>query len=495
LAFSALLILSRPNTGGRAADCPDVFAVNYLSLEMSMLRRPVSIRSLKGSVEARALLGVVLGSLPGFLLPFALTWRLTAGHLTDAYFYAFAIALLPATLLSVVLETNVLPVADEYKRRGTHSLIRFTRKIVAQCIAIGVTSYAAAAIVGILIISGKANWPAEEKRLCIELLLIFGVYVVAVSASSVISGCLHALGDFFTTTCSQGLRSILPLAIVFVMPKTATGVLLSASALSLGEVIRAIFLSFRLRLLARGLEAESRLGSKPRSIWTAALPHGLAVLALLANPTIDRIVASSLSTGSITLLDLAEKVLYAPLVALNYSIVLVAGARWARYLPAEVGALTQDFWRTHRRALGLSVISAIVILGSVLVFSLFAPSEVAGIKLSTFSALLAIFLAGLPAAAIVSTALRFLTIVGDTIWLPGVAIAAVVINLVGDIVGARLIGVYGIALSSTGVRYANAVLLLILCIRRLAILRSESDNISQAVQASDFVGRHAKMST
>lgn len=461
---------------------------------MILPRMYIPRRSLKSSAEARALLGVVLGSLPGFLLPFALTWRLTAGHLTDAYFYAFAIALLPATLLSVVLETNVLPVAEEYKQRGRHSLMRFARKLVAQCIAIGVTSYAVAVIFGILIISNKANWPTEEKQLSVELLLIFGVYVVAVSASSVVAGCLHALGDFFTTTCSQGLRSTLPLAIVFIMPKTTTGVLISASALSLGELIRAGFLSFRLRLLARRLVGQSSSSSEPRNIWASALPHGLALLALLANPTIDRVVASSLSTGSITLLDLAEKILYAPLVALNYSIVLVAGARWAKYFPTDLNALTGDFWRTHRRAVGLSIIAGVVILGGALVFSYFAPSEVAGIKLSTFSGLLAIFLAGLPAAAIVSTALRFLTVVGDTVWLPAVAIAAVVINLVGDIAGARIIGVYGIALSSTGVRYANAALLMVLCVRRLRILHASNDATNQPIPAQGPITSQPKIS-
>jgi putative peptidoglycan lipid II flippase len=428
------------------------------------------------SAELRSLLGVSVGSVPGFALPFALTLRLTAGHLTDAYFYAFALALLPSTLLSVVLETNVLPAAEDHKRKGALSLARFVRRLVAQSLAIGVLVYSAIALIGLLVIQSKTNWPSSEKRLCSELVLVFAPYVIAISASSVYAGCLHALGDFFTTTSTQGIRSLLPLALIFAVPRTATGVLIAAAALAVGESIRVLLLRHRLRQHSQALESDSSASARARTVWDVALPHGLALLAALANPTIDRIVASSLATGSVTLLDLAEKVLYAPLVALNASIVLVAGARWARYDSHAVDELTADVARTLRRTIVVSLGVSIVVLGVVLAASQFGPARISGIDVAEFTGVLAILLAGLPAATVVTTMLRFLTVTRYTVWLPVVSVITVVINASGDIVGAKLVGIYGIVIASTVIRYVDATLLSLLSARRVRSLRDEAGN-------------------
>jgi peptidoglycan biosynthesis protein MviN/MurJ (putative lipid II flippase) len=410
--------------------------------------------------------------MPGLVLPFALTLRFTAGHLTDAYFYAFALALLPSTLLSVVLETNVLPAAEDHRRRGRDSLNSFASHLVRQALAVGIVVYGVIGTIGLLLISDKGNWSTSEKNLCAVLVLVFAVYVVAVSASSVLAGCLHAVGDFFTTTSTQGIRSLLPLLLVFVIPRTSTGVAIAASALAVGELARALLLRHRLHTHSSRLVPDLKLDAPPRKVWSVALPHGLALSAALANPTIDRVIAASLAAGSVTLLDLTEKVMYAPLVALNSSIILVAGARWAKQDPTDIATLTLDLRRTLRRTAVFACLIGTVIIGGAFGGTTVLPATVAGVDIAKAAGLLAILLVGLPAATTVTTMLRFLTVTQFTKWLPAVSIVTVIINASGDVVGAKLIGLYGIAIASTAIRFVDALLLSMLSRRRIASLRT-----------------------
>jgi peptidoglycan biosynthesis protein MviN/MurJ (putative lipid II flippase) len=77
------------------------------------------------------------------------------------------------------------------------------------------------------------------------------------------------------------------------------------------------------------------------------------------------------------------------------------------------------------------------------------------------------FLAGLPFATVALLAARLLTSTRNTRLLPALAAQAVVVNLVGDIIGGHFLGTRGIALSSAVVWAINASLLLLVARRVL----------------------------
>ena len=77
---------------------------------------------MRGAVT-RALLGTVLGSVPGFLLPFAITTKFHVGPLTDAYAFALGVAMFASSLFVGVLQTNVLPILQRLKRVSREAFV------------------------------------------------------------------------------------------------------------------------------------------------------------------------------------------------------------------------------------------------------------------------------------------------------------------------------------------------------------------------------------
>ncbi|HWH93630.1 MAG TPA: lipid II flippase MurJ [Baekduia sp.] len=410
---------------------------------------------------ARALAGTLLGNVPGFVLPFLITARVEAGRLTDAYFYAFAIALFASSIVSLALETNVLPVATHHLGLGASRFRSFARGLLVRSVAVTTAGYLVVAAVGAATVLVRDNWTEEEKVLCVEIIGIFGVYLAAISASAVLDGCLYAFGSFFATTVTVGMRSLLPLPALFLAPTASTALLLTAAFLAGGECARVVLLSRWLRRAVGGMAAPPTASpadaAAPPSVWSTALPYGAAMVLFGSNQLIDRAVAGSLKPGSVTVLDLAEKVFYAPVTILMSSVLLVSGARWAALANDRPAALSVDFRHTVRRAAVLSGAVAAGVVAAALVALAAVDTTIAGVDTRRFCAVLAILMVGFPAAVVTNAGVRLLTVLRRTRIFPALAIVSFTANVAGTIAGARLLGIAGIAASGTIWRTINLI--------------------------------------
>lgn len=428
----------------------------------------------RNSASLRALAGTSLGSLPGFLLPFALSWRFHAGRLTDAYFLSFAIATFVAGILSSVLEVNIMPAAAAHKRSGGKSLTSLVRKTIRNSVGIAAVAYIPTALIGIAIVDRQHSWSSSEKTLCIVLIFIFSLYILATAVTSILDGTLYALGQFFVPTLSQGMRTLLPLMFILLTPRNDSGVIFTASLLVGGEIVRGGLL---FRLLATKLAAVGAgdgLAAPPSRLLEASLPFALSLLVANGAPLTDKIVASPLGAGSVTVIELAEKVFFVPLVAITSSVVLVAGSRWASLAQDKPEGLSQDYRRTLKRLVALSTAAAVLVGTATTLATLIAGQHFLGLHASQFRALVLIFVAGLPGALIISHGARLMTAMQRTRLLPLFALVAFSGNLGADIVGAHLLGVDGIAFASTLLRYVGAGLYLWTCSLVLTAASSDS---------------------
>lgn len=423
----------------------------------------------------RALAGTSLGLLPGFILPFALSWHLHAGRLTDAYFLSFAIATFVATILSGVLEVSMIPAAASHMQSGTSSLMHLVRTTIRNSLGIAALAYAPTAVVGAIIVNAQATWTTSEKHLCVVLVLIFGIYILATAITSVLAGTLYALGQFFAPTVSQCLRTLLPLSLMVLTPRDASGVILIASLFIGGESVRGVLLFRRLKSKMRVISGNGT-PPPPSGLLKASIPLALSLLVAAAAPLTDKVVAAPLGTGSVTVIELAEKVFFVPLVAITSSVILVAGARWANVIRAQTVAVTRDFKQTLRRVVVLATATAVVVGTGTTLATVIAGHRVLGVDALQFRDLVLIFLAGLPGAAIINTGARLMTSAQRTRLLPLFGIFAFTANLLADIVGAQLLSVDGIALASTLVRSVGAGLYLWACGPLLRALWQDADD-------------------
>lgn len=278
-----------------------------------------------------------------------------------------------------------------------------------------------------------------------------------------LSGSLYAFGSFFVTTLTIGVRSVLPIAPLFLARDPETALLLSAAALAVGEWLRAALLWHLLRRAIRAMPAaapgDAGLGDPP-TVWSTALPYGMAMVLMGSVQVVDRVVAGALDPGAITTIDLAEKVFYAPVKILTTSVLLVAGARWAGMVLEQPEDVASDFWQTVRRAALLACALAGAIVVAVAVVLLTVDATVAGVDAGEFGVVLGILMIGFPAAVVTNAGVRLLTVLRRTRVFPRLGIVAFTTSVLGSVVGAATLGTAGIALSGTVWRIVNTALFL-----------------------------------
>ena len=323
--------------------------------------------------------------------------------------------------------------------------------------------FAVIASLAALFVARRDNWTVEQRHVVLALIAELAGVVVLTAATSVLAASLYALGDFLTPTASQGLRALLPLAGLAFVHSGYRAVLTLAALAVVGEASRALLLAARLRRKARSLEATEDAVADA-SVWRTSLPHAVNMVVVAVNPFVDRIVAASAIAGSLTVLDLGEKIFYVPVLAIGSSLVLTSGARWAELAHSDPDAAARDFRRVARTTAKASAALACVIVAVVGVAVLAGAGGAHG---RDVLAVTAVLLVGLPAANVANLSARLLTSLRRTRVLPAFAVVSVATNLVCDVVGFALFGIVGIAAATVAMRSLNAVGYLVYIARTL----------------------------
>jgi len=424
---------------------------------MSARLRRAFDRPLARRPSSRALVGTLIGSAPGFLLPFAVARTVGIGGATDAYVFALAVAQAVATLASGVLETNVLPAAEKSRRLGGGHLVSFKRRMTRQAVVVVALVYVAIGFASWTYVAWGTSWTHAERNLAYTVLALLLAFVCLTAANSVAAAALYALDDFLTPTLSQACRSLVPFLILALgLPDWYT-LACVAAALAIGELVRGAILRIRLRRLVPDGPVPPADSVETSEVWRWAAPSALSLLIVAAYPLVDRGVAASLPPGSVTVLDLGEKIFYVPMLVVTSSLVLVAGARWSAMRLSEPAQVAADFRRTVLRvvwvSIGITVASIVALrLGSSLVGPTFAGQPTRNIVWIT-----AVLLVGLPVAAVATLGARLLTSLQRTRALPLFAIWALGANVVGDFIGAHFFGLRGIAGATVASRTVSAL--------------------------------------
>jgi len=418
----------------------------------------------------RALTGSLVGNVPGFLLPFAIALRFHVGTLTDAYAFSLGVALFASGLFVGVLQTNVLPVLQDTKRRGREAFVARLQRITIQAAVLSAAIYTLIGIASVVYATRQSHWTVQQRHVLLANTAVFAVFVLASAVNSIFVAALNALDGFLVPAATQAIRSIAPLSIVAFVPRTSSGLLVVACLVAGGEVLRSAWL---LRLLY-----QSSLSIHPRPavesprvelpLWRIAAPVALSLMIANASPLIDRGVATSLSTGAVTLLDLGEKVFFVPLTIISTSFVLVAGTYWADIRTTDIPSLKAHVRRTLVRGSISCVALLVVSVAAVSLMSLMVGSRFAGVSSARLGAIITLLLAGLPGGFVVACGARFLTATRSTRLLPALAVFYTLTNLGFDVLGAHWLGVQGIALSSTLCQFINAALYLFVMNRLMA---------------------------
>lgn len=399
------------------------------------------------------------------MLPFVIAREVSPTSRTDVLFLVSGVAQLAAYLLTSVVEGAALPPALRVLEDDPHQLRSFCRRMIPNVLTLALPVTVGVLIVGSVLLQlsqVEASALSEGRAVLFTLLLL----PVLVAVSSLYSA-VHVAQDHYTmTTASQGLRAVggmLGAAAV-----GHAGLVAVAVGLCVGEAGRGLLLAATLpeRPLQPADLTLDRVSSR-REFLRSASALLTATVIVAVNPLVDKAVASREGVGGVTLIELAEKLFYVPMVLLFSAVTVVSGVVWGR-LRGDLRAVGADFWRVQRLAAGVSTCIAAVAVALALLFG-DALVDVLGLDRGVpFDTVFALYVLGLPFALAASLSGRLLVILGETKQLPVLAAGLVVLNLVADVVGAALFGVPGIALSSTLVRLVNAGAFLLLVRRAVS---------------------------
>jgi putative peptidoglycan lipid II flippase len=325
-----------------------------------------------------ATVAAVLGYAPGFFVPIAIARFLGADARTDAFFLALSVATLVAGAVGATTQQAAIPFLMEARRQG---------RDIGAYIAEMSSSLLLLAVVPTLLLSGgvlfylshHSHWSVEQLGILTRMLSLLVPFIAFSVLSGIYAGTLNAEHCYNRVAISPAIRSGIVLLVAVTM--NVAGVTGLAIGYVVGELARVVFLIVQtakrqgVRLLA--WPGTDGIGEFFRTaVWQML---GSGVVAFI--PLLDRIMASSIGPGSVSVLDYADKLWQVPVGFALSGIMVTSLGHWSERFQqgGTIAGLSRD---TSRMAGYLFAVVAPASLVFVLIRGSIVPLVFAAAKLS-----------------------------------------------------------------------------------------------------------------
>lgn len=413
----------------------------------------------------RATAGTLLGNGLSLILPFAVTAWFGTGPETDAYFYALGAILFMNVIISVAVEAATTPTVMPFVRGHPQRVQQLVRRTQVQAaVACAAVTGLGILLVQVLLLGHTSFSPSQETQV-LHLLVLLSPIPALVTWNGVLAGAFYAYKMFGLPTSSVALRTVVALVLGFTL-RDQVGISAVALGLMVGEVMRLALLEHRWLRLQTPVEGVPAAGTSSssahiptgRSLWKSAGPQVLAMSLSGVSPLVDKTVAISVGVGAVTTLELAQRLVYTPILLLMSGVGLVLGSRWAESLTRNEWVAVRREYRSARYAvLAAGVVVVLVALPAAFLLRPWGR-DFLGIADATLLALTFTAAAiGIPFALASQVSVRLLLAARRTGAMPFLTVGVLIVNLVLDLVLVRLLGLPGIALSSALVNVFNFV--------------------------------------
>lgn len=400
----------------------------------------------------------IIGRGLGFLLPLVIAALYGFTGETDAFFFANGVILFLTFIFAGVVNSVIVPFVAEARGRGD-DLGKFIGSIFTTLTCVIGLSGLVCMVAGYPLLKVVTGFSREQFQLVYYLFLETLPLMLLVAWSSLIGGVLNALHRFSHPQISIGGRSLVTILMIFLL-QGSLGIHAIPIAYLIGEASQILYLYVGL-IKSEGIVLRFSRPNKASLDFFKTASFQIAGVTMLAfNPMVDKAMASWLAAGSISLLEYAFKLFFIPATILGEGLFVVTLAYWAqqRY-EGDSATLRSDVLRTVAW-IGL----AAAILGATL-FVL--RHEFTGIfygwgsfpkaRVSDLGGIFGMYILGLPAYLANVILGRALIVLKDTKSIAKVAFLKGVANVICNLLLLMLIGLKGIALSTTLVEYLGAL--------------------------------------
>lgn len=304
---------------------------------------------------------------------------------------------------------------------------------------------------------------AEKYRLAVAFTRIQFPYLLLISVVSLLGGILNSLGRFWVNAAAPILLNLALIAglVLFHGANPVASARVQSAAVTVAGVLQFAWLVWAchragvdLRLRAPRLSPEVR--ELLRRIGPAALGAGAVQLNLVISTAL---AARYLSEGAISYLYYADRLNQLPLGLVGIGIGTVLLPTLSRQL---AGKLDTQAMHTQNRAIELVLLltlpaaAALVVSALPIVRTLFEHGRFTVVESVRTAAALSAFSLGLPAYVLIKVLTPGFYARSDTKTPVRIAVASMLVNLVGNVVLIWPLGFVGIALSTAAAAWVNA---------------------------------------
>jgi putative peptidoglycan lipid II flippase len=406
------------------------------------------------------------------LMPLLLSAWFGATAETDVYYLAAAIITFAGTLAASAFQDSALvPTLTEVELRDPKSLPVIAGSLLGHTLLYG----AGLALLTGLVALGflRAGFEGDLFVVGAELMAPFVVYMLALAVRSFFVGLLNMHGRFFAHPIASGAGVVVTIALV-ATTKDVLGVVALPLAQLAGEIVAISVLAWITRRVAKLRLVLSLVRPEPvRRFARLVASEVLGSAITRINPIVDQAMAALATlAGGATLLRYATDVASLPTSLLQATIITVLLSQLSRDAASRSLA---DFERTVRNVLlgacaVLAAISFVLYLARAPILRLlFLRGEMDDARVAEMEAILPLALVGVaPFGALLILAKAHIALQNSRImiWM-GVLNAG--LNAGFNVLFLKLFGLPGIALSTSMMHTAIAIVFWVLLKRRLAM--------------------------
>jgi hypothetical protein len=415
----------------------------------------------------------IVGSLPGFTLPFVAALVLSP-RTSDLLLLAVSIAVTQSVIVSSAAE---LTTVAEYGRllgrrlEPTPAALRaFRWRVLRFALLLTVV------VTPVLAFAYSAR--STDRGEFVVLVCAVAATPVLAGLGSIISGECVARGAPVVPIAVQAMRSLVPALLLLAWP--GVPLWLAAAALPVGEATRAGVLAVsRRRLLRAQADGERTDSIAPHGLLAQATSQGVTQL----GPAVDRVYLSSSGAGAVSSYEMSDRLFYAATQFFTMTFLYRRLAGWAR-LPTMEPDDGRGLLRRDTRYLG--TVLAVLTAGGALACVVGLASGLLPQDWTQGFLWGAVVMVSVPAHAFNVIGTRLLVVARKQHYMVGIAVATAVLNAVCDTALYFWIGPIGIVVATVLVRWAMAVVYVVLLRRFLP------QTIGQELLGQPDTGRHRR---
>lgn len=389
----------------------------------------------------------------GFLIPFFIANWYGVNADTEAFFFVYGWAAFFIVVLADLVEAVLVPVVSEALVAAGPSA---TAGIVRRALYLAGSAIVCCYFVGLAAFGGAAEaWPSGSFDWASAFRMYAGagpMLVLAVLAS-VPSAAMLASGHFLIPVLGPGLRAAVTLVTMYLGRSFGVGMAL-VLAYTAGEAARLALVTFAAH--RRGLLRIDEGSRNPRPVRPpqarAVAFQAVALLTVGLNPLVSRFAATQLSQGSVTLVEVGEKLFWIPMMLFHAAISTVGLSRWSEAYHKDGPVAARG---RIGRALGFTALAGLACTG-LLVFGggrigslLLEPSVVSQLGATNLTAVASLYGAGVLPFALLMVVQRSLLVLRESRALFISGFVGSLANIAMLIVLAPRMGVRGVALATS----------------------------------------------